>query len=1052
MTPFPSAARAEMAALEGRNESQDSQAILDAMKAEFGVGTRPGLVPSRAPQEKKATTHKAANNACGNAATTEPGVDGTRVLDDIPDTAVAEDVVRNSTSDSIAIQFDKPRASLDLDKKPATVTERAHGTTKMDVSQQTPTQVNADRDYAEFCEPLPSSPTYDRTQITTNDEPRTLNPDDTGAVDFGNLGEFARPSSQVSEDGGFENTRGEWRKPDDTSQLQANHASTPYKPPDLPPETPALPKNPFGTKNNGAVPFVGTQLFGQTQMLSSAAKIASPTSSRPSPNIFLNSISPNAMETSPLKNRANVSSPTDIRTSSPTRLHEVPATVLKNNTLSIVVEETPVPLRSQKDELIPESPALKTPRPSASHQPMAHYEPMKESQERKGSRDARDSRPASDSDSDDAFQKLDRKKRVERKRAQAAAEMDKVSFMRTQRRMSDEQPGKKRRKLGTEDTDAQGAKNEGQDQPLVKDSQKAITQSAEQPSEESTKATPGVAVETMDAQKEFADAQPAPELLDEEMIPATSPVRSSPAIYQRGTAPSASEPELPMLRGSGTEQGQDAVDSSALPPIRRKSQRTYGKRGRGIRTRLAVVSSAEETEQEPVEPAKELVDRVEGSEDTAKNKNDALPSSYSEPPVPMGTRSRRTEQRARTPRRSINVDRHALTSSSLTSLSGTPVPSSKTTPGTQDSHCPSLPWSVHLVSPENSVRPLRRHPQNGLKSESPQPMTKAMRLSRRSLRLDSDSADELCHSPSATALDRSTHSKSVRSFRTSLTSTSRTRRLFDGMVFALSFSGSQAQRTKLETKISQAGGMILHEGFQELFEQWTVAHASSIQEDGSPPLRLTKAGLEHGFAAVIADSHSRKAKYMQALALGLPCLAPQWATACLKRGEIIDWAPYLLCAGASQVLGNAIRSRVLAPYSAVDATLPETIEARDKLLDGEKLLIVMDHKKSRKETKQQYLFLALALSPSAVSRVTTVQLAGDAVRHAELSGSPFEWMYVDSSTATVEDVLAAAQESGKRKRKVASEPVGLGMRVLTDELMIQSLILGRMVELGEMDE
>lgn len=39
MTPFPSAARAEMAVLEGRNESQDSQAILDAMKAEFGVGT-----------------------------------------------------------------------------------------------------------------------------------------------------------------------------------------------------------------------------------------------------------------------------------------------------------------------------------------------------------------------------------------------------------------------------------------------------------------------------------------------------------------------------------------------------------------------------------------------------------------------------------------------------------------------------------------------------------------------------------------------------------------------------------------------------------------------------------------------------------------------------------------------------------------------------------------------------------------------------------------------------------------------------------------------------
>lgn len=39
MTRFPSVAQAEKAAMEGRNASQDSQAILDAMKAEFGVGT-----------------------------------------------------------------------------------------------------------------------------------------------------------------------------------------------------------------------------------------------------------------------------------------------------------------------------------------------------------------------------------------------------------------------------------------------------------------------------------------------------------------------------------------------------------------------------------------------------------------------------------------------------------------------------------------------------------------------------------------------------------------------------------------------------------------------------------------------------------------------------------------------------------------------------------------------------------------------------------------------------------------------------------------------------
>ena len=247
------------------------------------------------------------------------------------------------------------------------------------------------------------------------------------------------------------------------------------------------------------------------------------------------------------------------------------------------------------------------------------------------------------------------------------------------------------------------------------------------------------------------------------MIPATSPIRSSPAIYRR-EAPSASEPELPTLRRSGTEQRQDDLDSSSLPPMRRRSHRTYGKMGRESRTRLAVVSSAEDHENaQAVESPKELADEVEGSEDTARP-NNAPPSSYSEPPVPMATRSRRGEQRTRTPRRSKAVDPGLPTSSSLTNLSGTPLPSSKTTPGTQESHVSGRPESVNLASPGESMRSLRKRPRNTGKSGSPPPMTKAMRLSRRAVRVDSDSTDELHGSPSATALDRSTHSKSTRYF------------------------------------------------------------------------------------------------------------------------------------------------------------------------------------------------------------------------------------------------------------------------------------------------
>jgi hypothetical protein len=174
---------------------------------------------------------------------------------------------------------------------------------------------------------------------------------------------------------------------------------------------------------------------------------------------------------------------------------------------------------------------------------------------------------------------------------------------------------------------------------------------------------------------------------------------------------------------------------------------------------------------------------------------------------------------------------------------------------------------------------------------------------------------------------------------------------------------------------------------------------------------------------------------------------------CLKRGEIVDWMPYLLCAGQSQVLGNAIRSRTLLPYNAIEAKLFNVLEERDKLLNGQKLLIIMDPKKARKETKQQYLFLALALGPSIISRVSTVQQAGAAVRQAEQNGAPFGCVYMDSlSNSTIESVLAAAQDTGKKKRKsTVAKPVGRNLNILTDELMIQSLILGRMVEVDEME-
>lgn len=296
-------------------------------------------------------------------------------------------------------------------------------------------------------------------------------------------------------------------------------------------------------------------------------------------------------------------------------------------------------------------------------------------------------------------------------------------------------------------------------------------------------------------------------------------------------------------------------------------------------------------------------------------------------------------------------------------------------------------------------------------------------------------------------------SRTGKSFRQSLVSSHKTGRLFEGMVFAISFQSSQAkqnERNKLEAKIVQAGGMVLSEGFQDLFESLAIMNGTSPVIDDVDPLRLTKASCESGFTALIADGHSRKAKYMQALALGLPCLAHQWISACLNKNTIVDWEPYILCSGASAVLGNAIRSRSLVPYAAEDAELAEIIQRRPLLLEGERILIVVDSKKARNSAKEPYIFLVKALGPS-ISRVFTTQQAREALLAHKKAGNPFDWLYVDKGTSTVEAVLAPPSGGSKKRKKTAAFTKMGNMRILDDELVIQSLILGRMVNEDELD-
>ena len=119
-------------------------------------------------------------------------------------------------------------------------------------------------------------------------------------------------------------------------------------------------------------------------------------------------------------------------------------------------------------------------------------------------------------------------------------------------------------------------------------------------------------------------------------------------------------------------------------------------------------------------------------------------------------------------------------------------------------------------------------------------------------------------------------------------------------------------------------------------------------------------------------------------------------------------------------------------------------------------------KKSLEGKKMAYVFLARILGAS-VSRVYSAEEARAEVKAAEDEGRTFDWVYVDGKE-DAGDLFGAPGTSGKsgsgRKRKRASaaastsmvdEPVTKKIRTLSDELVIQSLILGRLIGEGEME-
>lgn len=848
---------------------------------------------------------------------------------------------------------------------------------------------------------------------------RTFHDEDTGAVNFGNLEESHPPSSPISVDGGYDNTRGQWRlQGGGTSQQFLG--DTPHKTSDNAPETPALPRNPFAGQADAAAPMMGSQLFGQTQLMTSAAK-GSPTSSRPSPNLLHHSISPNFMETSPLKYRTNVSSPTTIRTSSPNRQTDAPATVMKTNRLETLVEETPL-TRFEKHNTIFDTP---TARPSSSHQPRAQYEPMNKSQERK----APHALALHDSDSDEDTLQMQRRRLAARKRAFASENLSRVGKQRAQSEATAvEQPGAKRARLSMpSDNTGNQTHVSASDEPestkevpqSTRPSQKQIPGSLEPPSIESTKATQRDDLSTA-AGGEAAEGTPTDAAVYDDIIPATSPVQASPALMDIDDPP-AGEAELPTLLTGKENEGNEEAETSSAP-----ARRARPLRASGAKKRRWIPSSS--TSALEVEPARDGA-ADEAPEPSPEDEDDGDATDATAVPAAKKRNQGSAEKQ------------DATDSSALTSLTNTPEP-----PGTLATRANDDAATDSGAGSPSMRRSLRRRLARDTNSAPVSPR-KGTRFGSALDRLKSEPASE-SESSSASIADL-VKSRSLPKVAGS--ASRRKGRLFEGMVFAISLVVKENKpkkelkiiRDRIQKTIEQAGGRILQNGLHELLQPATPT------EDGCAPIKLQPTALDYGFAAVITNGHSRSFKYMQALALDIPCLPEHWLTECLGKGQIVDWQPFLLCSGVSSVLGNVTLSRRLPAYSAEFVRLSDTLASKARLFQGQTVLAVSEGGKHvSAETSLSTEFLMQGLG-ATVTKVTTLRQAKDQLRKAEQAGKAYDWICDQQNTEETTDKVCALLPKANKKKRPGWKELDYPTRLLHDELVIQSIVLGRVVDREE---
>ena len=274
--------------------------------------------------------------------------------------------------------------------------------------------------------------------------------------------------------------------------------------------------------------------------------------------------------------------------------------------------------------------------------------------------------------------------------------------------------------------------------------------------------------------------------------------------------------------------------------------------------------------------------------------------------------------------------------------------------------------------------------------------------------------------------------------------------IFKNMAFAITNIDRMDENERIKSHVTSNGGRVLSSGLDELFHIPSLPRTTSPSDpDADTSFHLTSAAKDVGFTCLIADKHCRTAKFIQALALGIPCLSARWITHCVAKQRVLPWAPYLLPSGESTFLGGAVRSRILQPFDAETATLSDIVELRPRMLNGASVLIIME--KGQEKSMQQHPLITHALGASRISRAISDASAAKAVADAQALGEPWDWVFSYDKEREVEEKLFGGTGTGKKRKRGRESDFGpLGKqgktRVVGNEFVIQSLILGMLIE------